>query len=53
MGVELADFFLALKPREQWKKARTQAELVEKMREAVRQDPRHDASPSASRSRCA
>jgi cobalt-zinc-cadmium resistance protein CzcA len=24
MGVELADFFLALKPREQWKKARTQ-----------------------------
>src|SRR5512137_351230 len=32
MGIELADFFLALKPREQWKKAHTQAELVEKMR---------------------
>jgi heavy metal efflux system protein len=32
MGVELADFFLALKPRAQWKKARTQAELTEKMR---------------------
>ena len=25
MGIELSDFFLALKPREQWKKARTQA----------------------------
>jgi cobalt-zinc-cadmium resistance protein CzcA len=32
MGVELSDFFLALKPRQQWKKAHTQAELVEKMR---------------------
>lgn len=32
MGIELTDFFLALKPRGQWKKARTQAELVEKMR---------------------
>lgn len=31
MGVELSDFFLALKPRSQWKKARTQAELVEEM----------------------
>jgi cobalt-zinc-cadmium resistance protein CzcA len=32
MGIELSDFFLALKPRAQWKKASTQAELVEKMR---------------------
>ncbi len=32
MGIELSDFFLALKPRQQWKKARTQAELVEEMR---------------------
>ena len=32
MGIELSDFFLALKPRAQWKKARTQDELVEKMR---------------------
>jgi heavy metal efflux system protein len=32
MGVELSDFFLALKPRQQWKKAHTQAELVEQMR---------------------
>ena len=39
MGVELADFFLALKPREQWKKARTQAELTEKMREVLAQVP--------------
>lgn len=39
MGVELADFFLALKPREQWKKARTQPELTEKMRDMLNQVP--------------
>ncbi len=39
MGVELADFFLALKPREQWRKARTQAELTEKMRGFLSQVP--------------
>jgi cobalt-zinc-cadmium resistance protein CzcA len=39
MGVELADFFLALKPREQWKKARTQTELTEKMRDLLNQVP--------------
>jgi cobalt-zinc-cadmium resistance protein CzcA len=39
MGVELADFFLALKPRGQWKKARTQTELTEKMREVLNQVP--------------
>ena len=33
MGIELTDFFIALKPRNQWKKARTQAELVEAMRQ--------------------
>ncbi len=32
MGIELSDFFLALKPRQEWKKAHTQAELVEEMR---------------------
>ena len=32
MGVELSDFFLALKPRAQWKKAHTQTGLVEAMR---------------------
>lgn len=39
MGVELADFFLALKPREQWKKAHTQPELTEKMRAVLSQVP--------------
>jgi len=39
MGIELSDFFLALKPREQWKKAKTQAELVEKMRELFAKFP--------------
>jgi len=39
MGVELADFFLALHPREQWTKARTQAELTEKMREVLGRVP--------------
>jgi len=39
MGIELTDFFLALKPREQWKKARTQTELVEKMRELFAKFP--------------
>jgi cobalt-zinc-cadmium resistance protein CzcA len=39
MGIELADFFLALKPRDQWKKARTQAELSEQMRQILNQVP--------------
>ena len=39
MGPELADFFLALKPREQWRKAKTQVELTEKMRELLAQVP--------------
>lgn len=39
MGVELADFFLALKPRGQWKKARTQTELTGKMRDVLNQVP--------------
>lgn len=39
MGIELSDFFLALKPREQWRKAKTQGELVEKMREVFAQMP--------------
>jgi len=39
MGIELSDFFLALKPREQWKKAHTQTELVEKMRELFAKFP--------------
>ncbi len=39
MGIELSDFFLALKPREEWKKAKTQGELVEKMREVFARMP--------------
>ena len=35
MGIELTDFFIALKPREQWKQARTQPELIEAMRRQV------------------
>ena len=39
MGIELSDFFLALHPRPQWKKARTQTELVEKMRKVFAKLP--------------
>ena len=39
MGVEVTDFFLALKPRAQWKKARTQAELVEALRPVFARQP--------------
>ncbi|MBI4326114.1 MAG: efflux RND transporter permease subunit, partial [Chloroflexi bacterium] len=39
MGIELTDFFMALKPRQHWKQARTQTELVEKMRELFRKQP--------------
>lgn len=39
MGVELADFFLALKPRKQWKRARTQEELTARMRDVLNQVP--------------
>ncbi len=35
MGVELSDVFVMLRPRERWKKARTQGELVEAMREEL------------------
>lgn len=39
MGIELTDFFISLKPRSQWKKARTQTELVEAMRRVFNQQP--------------
>jgi cobalt-zinc-cadmium resistance protein CzcA len=39
MGVELSDFFLALKPRGHWKKAHTQSELTAKMRAVLNQVP--------------
>ena len=35
MGVELCDVFITLKPRQQWKKASTQAELTELDREGT------------------
>jgi cobalt-zinc-cadmium resistance protein CzcA len=39
MGIELSDFFIALKPRHEWKKARTQPELVEAMRAVFNKVP--------------
>ena len=39
MGVELSDFFLALKPRQQWQKAHTQAELVAEMQKLFAKIP--------------
>lgn len=38
-GPEVSDTYIMLKPREQWKKARTQAELVEAMESVVRNLP--------------
>lgn len=35
MGIELTDIFLALKPRDQWTRARTQQELVGKIEETI------------------
>ncbi|HZL90855.1 MAG TPA: CusA/CzcA family heavy metal efflux RND transporter, partial [Pirellulaceae bacterium] len=39
MGIELTDVFITLQPREKWKKARTQEELVERMEEHLRDMP--------------
>jgi cobalt-zinc-cadmium resistance protein CzcA len=39
MGVELTDTFITLKPRSQWKKAHTQAELTELIDKALRDMP--------------
>ena len=35
MGTELTDIFISLKPREQWKKATTQKELVSAMQKSI------------------
>ena len=43
MGIELTDMFITLKPRKQWKKAHTQAELTDADREA----PARHAGPAA------
>ncbi len=39
MGVELSDIFLTLKPRGGWKRARTQAQLVEEVQRELRDLP--------------
>jgi heavy metal efflux system protein len=39
MGVELTDIFVTLKPRSQWKKARTQAEFTELLDKSLRDLP--------------
>ncbi|HEY2883409.1 MAG TPA: CusA/CzcA family heavy metal efflux RND transporter [Pirellulales bacterium] len=39
MGIELTDMFMTLKPREQWKKAKTQAELTELVEADLRDLP--------------
>jgi cobalt-zinc-cadmium resistance protein CzcA len=39
MGIELTDFCIALKPRSEWTRARTQPELVEEMRKVFRRVP--------------
>ena len=35
MGIELTDIFIALNPRNRWKRARTQAELVRQLKETI------------------
>ena len=39
MGVELTDLFITLKPRGRWTKARTQAELTDRIEKELRQLP--------------
>ena len=39
MGIELTDMFITLRPREQWKKARTQAEFTELLDKTLREMP--------------
>jgi len=39
MGVELSDIFITLKPREQWRRARTQDELTELIQKELRDMP--------------
>jgi cobalt-zinc-cadmium resistance protein CzcA len=39
MGLEVSDVFVSLKPRDDWRRATTQAELVEEMREELEDLP--------------
>jgi cobalt-zinc-cadmium resistance protein CzcA len=44
MGIEMTDFFITLKPRQQWTKARTQSELVELMEKELADIPGQNMS---------
>jgi len=39
MGIELTDMFITLTPRKNWKQAKTQAELTEKIQQTLREMP--------------
>lgn len=39
MGIEVTDFFVTLRPRSQWRRARTQAELAEAIRQVLARQP--------------
>jgi cobalt-zinc-cadmium resistance protein CzcA len=41
MGIELTDVFLSLKPRAQWTKSRTQADLTDQIQRILREMPGH------------
>ncbi len=43
MGVELTDTYLTLKPRSNWKRAKTQEELTDQLRELIRTYPGQQA----------
>ena len=52
MGLEMTDMFITLKPRERWKRAKTQEELVDGDGGGDRGAPRHAGASTPSRSRC-
>ncbi len=52
MGVELTDIFVTLKPRDQWTKARTQAEFTELLDKTACATCRASGWPIRSRSKC-
>ena len=39
MGIELTDIFIILNPRDEWKRARTQTELIKQMEEEIKDLP--------------
>ena len=52
MGIELTDMFMTLKPRNQWKKAQTQADLTTLIETASARLCRGSGWRSCSRSKC-